>query len=158
DFPSNSLAVDNSFIYYVDRDPMGNIGIRKRTAVDPPALAMIINFPAGTGFPRQIAVTADRLLWVGTGIFSSPLDPPTKIPPSPLATGSPTRFAIDGNTLFWGEFASASSGRIYSCPITGCRGSPTVIAATCGVGFLAVDATSVYWICGAMGTVMKVAR
>jgi hypothetical protein len=160
-FPSTSVAVDLRFIYYIDRDPMNVVTLRKRTAVDPPALGILVQFPPTAALPRQLAVTPNRLLWVSTGSVSAlPLPEPagTAVPP-PLAGGSPTRMAIDGNQLFWGDFQSASMGRILNCPTIGCRAPPAVVATfPCGPGSVAVDATTVYWTCAATGVVMRVAR
>jgi hypothetical protein len=160
-FPSTSVAVDLRFIYYVDRNPMNVVSLRKRTAVDPPALGILVEFPAAAALPRQLAVTPNRLLWVSNGAVSAlPLPEPagTAVPP-PLAGGSPIRIAIEGNQVFWTDFVSPSMGRVLSCPTVGCRPSPVVVATfSCGPGFIAADAQTVYWTCPTAGLVMKVAR
>ena len=159
-FPTTTMAIDTGLMYYVERDPMGAVSIQKLTTMPPPARAVVVDFPANALFPRQIGILGNRLLWVSTGSVNSMLvDSPSTTPPAPLATGSPTRMALEGTTVFWGDFASATSGRILSCSTSGCRGlPPTVLAATCGPGYVAADATAVYWICNTTGTVWKVAR
>jgi hypothetical protein len=159
-FPSVAMGVDTQFMYYAERDAMSQVSLQKLTINPPPSRASLVEFPAGSGLPRQLAVTADRLLWVSTGGLSSILlDSPSRVPPTPLATGNITRMAVEGSTVFWGDFMSAASGRILSCATSGCRGvAPAVHATTCGPNYLAADATTVYWICAGTGTVWKVAR
>jgi hypothetical protein len=157
-FPTTTMAIDNTFMYYAERDVMGVVSLYRLTVNNPPMRAPLIDF--ASGFPRQIAVTGDRLLWVQTGSVNSVvLDPPSRVPPAPLATGTPTRMAIDGSTVFWADFMNANTGRILSCATTGCRGvAPAVLASTCGPNYVAADPTTVYWSCAGTGQVWKVAR
>jgi hypothetical protein len=162
DFPSTAMAGDGQYIYYLDRDGMGVVSLRKRSAVDPPMIGVLVEFPAASSTPRQLALVPGRLLWVTNGAVSTlPIpEPAGTAVPAPLATGNPTRLAVEGGVVFWADYQSASAGRILSCAMTGCRGlAPTLVATTdCGPGFVAADPAAVYWVCAGSGVISKIAR
>lgn len=76
-----------------------------------------------------------------------------------IASGAsmPTEVVSDGTNVFW--IANGTGGNaIYTCPVTGCTGAPTVIASNMSMRVLAVDYASVYWVQGFGGHVWRVAK
>lgn len=109
-----------------------------------------------------LVLDATSLYWSGTTADNG--DTLVKMPKAggsvtTLASNlSPASLAIDGSNLYWTEYTNdeqIGGGLIMRMPVDG--GTPTTLATSPegvgAVGFIAVDATSVYWANG--GTIVK---
>jgi hypothetical protein len=78
------------------------------------------------------------------------------------AQGDPIGLAVDAQRLYWTAWNRQTDGgvvsaAVYSCPPTGCGGTPTTLAAAQALPRgIAVDENAIYW--GANGVVMKLAK
>lgn len=105
-----------------------------------------------TGLNAAWAITSDanRVYWVEYGSGAGTSD--GTVASCPLAgcdsamityTSSqvnPEGIAVDGQNVYWG-----SAGGIWTCPISGCTGSPTKVASADNPWGVAVDSMYVYW-------------
>jgi hypothetical protein len=122
--------------------------------------------PATLSRPSGLAVAGGTLVWtqqgdpsqsylVGSGVFSCPATGCTGAP-TKLASGSTGAVyraftaASDGVNAYWSVLGTLGGmyhdGSLYSCPLTGCVGNPTLLTTDQPVstGMLLVDNT-LYW-------------
>ena len=127
--------------------------------------------PVKTNLNNPWAVTSDanRVYWVEFGSDQGTLD--GVVASCPLAgcdSGeivysstqlNPRGIAVDGTNVYWtGASYGASNGGIFTCPITGCLGTPTRLANASIPFGVQVDSTYVYWTDNDDDTVMKIAK
>lgn len=146
-------------------------------AMPPPVLATLtsVSNPPWTGPTLAVDATTVFYLDPTTGVLGAV--PKTGLPdggsPQVLASGlvNPMRIVADDTGLYFtvngpqvitgGNMITYPEGAIMTCPKAGCGASgPTVLAGSLDglSGFLALDATSVYFTCTGDGTVRRVAK
>lgn len=116
----------------------------------------------------HVVVDASNVYWMsrnddGAVIQSCPRSGCSTDGPTIIAPGLPSagHLTLDAERIYWTEIGSdppgSKDGRVASCPLSGCSGPPHVYA----VGQwmprgIATDATSVYWVTGGDGKVLKI--
>jgi hypothetical protein len=119
--------------------------------------------------PWAVTSDANRVYWVEFGSDQGTLD--GVVASCPLAgcdSGeivysstqiNPRGVAVDGTNVYWtGASYGAANGGIFTCPITGCSGTPTRLANASIPFGVQVDSTYVYWTDNDDDTVMKIAK
>jgi hypothetical protein len=127
--------------------------------------------PVKTGLNNPWAVTSDsnRVYWTEFGTDQGTLDGVVaSCPVSGCDAGeivytstalNPRGIAVDGTNVYWaGASYGPSNGGIFTCPITGCSGSPKRLA-TAGIpDGVQVDNSYVYWVDSDSNTVSKISK
>jgi hypothetical protein len=118
-------------------------------------------FATGLNQPNSVASNGTDLAWADEGdgaIWVCPLAAcaaPTKLALGQQGGLYAKPIAIDSSTVYWTD---GVLGRILSCAISGCGGTPTVRASGQSAPGIAVDATAIYWTDTAGGTITRLAK
>jgi hypothetical protein len=101
------------------------------------------------GAPYKITVDAQNVYWAVqdngsmTGVVSCAIAGCAQNPALFAPSSAPMGVATFGGNVYWTDPATAS---VYTCPTSGCAGSPTVLATNQkGAMSIAVDGAAVYW-------------
>jgi hypothetical protein len=148
----SGVAVDATSIYWAEAK-LGNI-IQCPLSGCP----TFTPFASGQTDPAEIDTANGDVYWSANGAIMS--CPATGCGGSPrvFAKNQPSSFAIahDETTLYWTQVAE--SGKVLSCPLSGCT-EPTVLAEMQNMPTsVAVDSTSVYWANSGGATIMRVMK
>ena len=142
-----SLAADDAYVYWHSSDA-AILKCPVHGCAGPPELVASLDH-----FSPRDSLTLDEthLYWlIGNGAPK-----PGGIATVPIDGSAPVRFIVDGlgipqslavrrETVFWSEYGSG--GAVKSCPVTGCRGAPTVLASALEFSaLLDVDGDRAYW-------------
>ncbi len=149
-YPGNLVAIPSG-VYWGTYD--GNVVV---APLDGGAVATIAS---GQLTPRFLASDGVNVFWTDTTAGNVLQMNPDGGEPIALASGqaNPNGIATDGtNVYFTNQGVSGSStpfGSVYRVPVGGGSPAAKIADGPSGLGFVTVDATSVYWIAG--GSIMK---
>jgi sugar lactone lactonase YvrE len=119
----------------------------------------VATIASGQLTPRFLASDGVNVFWTDTTAGNVLQMNPDGGEPIALASGqaNPNGIATDGtNVYFTNQGVSGSStpfGSVYRVPVGGGSPAAKIADGPSGLGFVTVDATSVYWIAG--GSIMK---
>jgi hypothetical protein len=164
--PSSLALGSNGFVYwtnggtYVNNVHQGNGGVRRAPLGQTNGAATTIVTSAGADVVG-IALDAQSV-YFGSGSLSTlevaPINGGGSSSKLANVPGRVQEIAVDGTNVYW--FESGPSGRILTCPRTGCpNGNPIVLAVNQDdPTSIAVDAVSVVWANRGGGEVRRLAK
>jgi hypothetical protein len=116
--------------------------------------------------PMFVAAQDGVAYWGGAGttqkntaqIKSCPIESCTS--PTILADNQPTvgDLTVDAKNVYWSSYGNNPTNGIYACSLSGCGGTPKLVAKDADPRGIAVDATAIYWANSQGNIVRRVAK